>query len=218
MTRPEPVAVDAVVSLAVGRTHAVALREDGSVWTWGANDYGQRGLVPTTWGPEPTPLSDVVAIAAGASFGAALTSDGRLLVWGGSWDAGAHVPREIPGVRCVALYADDDRIACIDASGETLVGFVHGGFEPDPERRGLLEVTGRDMALVGSGDRRGLLRGGGISRYDLLPAHSAARNMLVTDRGTAWTNFEYSFALSDAASVIAESSPAVAVAAANHQL
>jgi hypothetical protein len=213
VTRPVPVAIDAVVALAVGRDHAIALREDGSVWTWGSNLYGQRGLETATWGPEPTPLASMIAVAAGDNFGAALRSDHSLWVWGGGSEPGAHVPRDVPGVRCRELFAEGDRIACIDASGETLLVFVHGGFEPAPELRGLLDLSEGGVALVGSGDRRGLLTGGGVSRFDLPPAHLAARNLLVADRGTAWATGEYSFALTGASSVVAEASPAVLIAA-----
>jgi hypothetical protein len=213
VTRPEPVTIDAVVSLATGRDHAIALRADGSVWTWGSNLYGQRGLVPTTFGPEATPLAGVVAVAAGGHFGAALKSDHTLWVWGGSWEPGAHVPREVPGVRCIALFAEGDRIACVDTSGETLLGGAYGAFVPAPQLRGLLDLSEGGAALVGHGDRRGLVSGGGVSRFDLPPAHLGARNTLVADRGTAWATGEYSFALSGASSVVAEASPAVSVAA-----
>jgi len=35
--------IDLVVAVASGDRHTVALREDGTVWTWGANDEGQLG-------------------------------------------------------------------------------------------------------------------------------------------------------------------------------
>ncbi|MCR5890291.1 hypothetical protein LRS06_21430 [Hymenobacter sp. J193] len=50
-------------SVAVGDLHTVALRTDGTLWTWGVNDYGQLGngtidnrLTPTQWvQPPPGP-------------------------------------------------------------------------------------------------------------------------------------------------------------------
>ena len=35
--------LDNVVAIAAGPSHAVALREDGTVWSWGSNTWGQMG-------------------------------------------------------------------------------------------------------------------------------------------------------------------------------
>ena len=43
---PTPVRVgelDGVEAIAAGSVHALALKEDGTVWAWGANDQGQLG-------------------------------------------------------------------------------------------------------------------------------------------------------------------------------
>jgi alpha-tubulin suppressor-like RCC1 family protein len=43
---PTPVRVgglDGVEAIAAGASHALALKEDGTVWAWGANDLGQLG-------------------------------------------------------------------------------------------------------------------------------------------------------------------------------
>ena len=32
-----------VTAIAGGRHHTIALKSDGTVWTWGYNDYGQLG-------------------------------------------------------------------------------------------------------------------------------------------------------------------------------
>jgi len=31
------------IMLAVGTIHTLALKSDGTIWTWGINDYGQLG-------------------------------------------------------------------------------------------------------------------------------------------------------------------------------
>ena len=52
--RPSPVRVGASINfsdvkmLTGGRDHAVAVKNDGSVWAWGWNDYGQIGDGTTT--------------------------------------------------------------------------------------------------------------------------------------------------------------------------
>jgi alpha-tubulin suppressor-like RCC1 family protein len=51
----------------------VARRADGSVWTWGSNQYGQQGNGSTTDRPTPVPgLSGVETVTAGRAYSAAL--------------------------------------------------------------------------------------------------------------------------------------------------
>jgi alpha-tubulin suppressor-like RCC1 family protein len=75
-----------VVAIAAGAYHSMALKSDGTVWTWGLNDLGQLGIGTNTTDnnmPVQVPgLSGVVAIAAGAYHSMALTSDGTVWVWG----------------------------------------------------------------------------------------------------------------------------------------
>ncbi|REG34621.1 alpha-tubulin suppressor-like RCC1 family protein [Archangium gephyra] len=75
-----------VVALSAGNAHVLALREDGTVWTWGANLSGQLGVelsVRSRHTPAPVPgLTDVVAISSGREFSLALRSDGTVWAWG----------------------------------------------------------------------------------------------------------------------------------------
>jgi alpha-tubulin suppressor-like RCC1 family protein len=81
-----------VVAVAAGAEHSVALRNDGSVWTWGGNSQDQLGdgLSGAT---ASTPvqvvgvgnvgkLTQAVAISAGGYFTTALRADGTMLGWG----------------------------------------------------------------------------------------------------------------------------------------
>ena len=79
-----------VVAIAVGGAHSIALKSDGTVWTWGLNHKGQLGVVG---GDSSIPvqvvglggvgfLAGVVAIAAGDSHSLALGNDGTVWAWG----------------------------------------------------------------------------------------------------------------------------------------
>ena len=64
--------------------HSVALREDGTVWEWGAVDQN-----PPNWqlvydyAPRQVPnLANVVAVAAGSNHALALKADGTVYAWG----------------------------------------------------------------------------------------------------------------------------------------
>ncbi len=74
-----------VVAVAAGRMHSVALRQDGTVWAWGNNKYGQLGDGTITDSSTPVQvfgLKDVIAITAGYRHVAALKKDGTVWAWG----------------------------------------------------------------------------------------------------------------------------------------
>ena len=64
-----------------GLNHFVALKADGTVWTWGYNGYGQLGVDDTENRLEPTPtnMKNAIDIAAGYNFTLVLKKDGT--VW-----------------------------------------------------------------------------------------------------------------------------------------
>lgn len=89
--------VDSMVS--AGNTFGVALKTDGTVWTWGNNTYGQlgNGEIENVNIEEPTRvlavagnedeeniryLENIKQISAGAYTVSALTSDGKVVSWG----------------------------------------------------------------------------------------------------------------------------------------
>src|SRR5205823_835287 len=77
-----------VSALAGGNWSSFAVKSDGTVWAWGANDQGQLGDGTTTNRTTPvqvTGLTGVTAIAAGGWHTLALKSDGTIWGWGGNW-------------------------------------------------------------------------------------------------------------------------------------
>src|SRR5574341_786851 len=76
-----------VIDVAAGESHTAAIRSDGTVWTWGANNYYQLGRNPLTAQDGYIPgmvsgLSGVRDIAAGFDFTVALKNDGTVWTWG----------------------------------------------------------------------------------------------------------------------------------------
>jgi len=75
-------------AVAIGPNFTFALKSDGTVWSWGRNDFWALGdpaigFLATRLVPGPVVgLTDAVAVAAGASHGVALKSNGTVWAWG----------------------------------------------------------------------------------------------------------------------------------------
>lgn len=98
-----------IVKIAAGESHELALRSDGTVWTWGKNLNGQLG--DNTVSDRSTPvqvkgpgnmayLNDIIEISGGARHSLALQSDGTVWAWGdnsnGQLGDGTFVERRTP--------------------------------------------------------------------------------------------------------------------------
>ncbi len=107
--------------ICAGSAHSLALKNDGSLWSWGANRYGQLGdgttnnsFVPTMIGTD----QDWRTISAGAFNSYALKNDGTLWGWGASAGGNDLSPRQIaPGTNWVAISAHDFVFGAIRADG-----------------------------------------------------------------------------------------------------
>lgn len=72
-------------SVSAGAGYSLAIKQDGSLWVWGANTDGQAGLGDSiAMVTEPTLLSDAAwkQAAAYSTFAAAIREDGTLWTWG----------------------------------------------------------------------------------------------------------------------------------------
>ena len=84
-----------VRQLALGAKSTFALKDDGTVWTCGANDVYRAGTGGGTAAIYPTPtqvpgLSNITSIGAGAAHACAIDNTGALFCWGanGSYQVG----------------------------------------------------------------------------------------------------------------------------------
>ena len=84
-------ALSNVVAISANAAHSLALKSDGTVWSWGYNFYGQLGNNTTTNSSIPLQvlgpggagtLSGIVSIAALEGSSIALKSDGTVWAWG----------------------------------------------------------------------------------------------------------------------------------------
>lgn len=74
-----------IIDIDAGESHAIALKSDGTVWTWGQGSYGALGH--GDWSNDTIPqmvagLTNIVAVAAGGHSSAVLTADGDVYTWG----------------------------------------------------------------------------------------------------------------------------------------
>lgn len=73
--------------ISAGNSHVIALKSDGTVWTWGNNEYGQLGDGSVSCAYEPINVTalngkDIVSVHAGEYHSIALTRDGEVYTWG----------------------------------------------------------------------------------------------------------------------------------------
>jgi alpha-tubulin suppressor-like RCC1 family protein len=131
-TIPGPVSgLSNVIAIAAGDTHTVALKSDGTVWTWGDNSFGQLGDGTTTLRTTPVQVSglgNVLAIAAGVWHTVALKSDGSVWVWGdnnsgqlgnGTADTSPHpTPNQASGLSSIiAIEAGEHHVVALKSDG-----------------------------------------------------------------------------------------------------
>ncbi|GAF75891.1 unnamed protein product, partial [marine sediment metagenome] len=93
--------VQDIIGLAnVYNRRTVILKEDGTVWAWGLNDFGQLGngsLEDSDVPVRVSNLTDIVAISANYDYNLALKKDGTVWFWGLEKPAGdASLGRNIP--------------------------------------------------------------------------------------------------------------------------
>lgn len=74
-------------SIAPGGSHSLALKADGSLWSWGRNNVGQLGIGVTDADPHTNPVQvgagrDWLALSAGNLHALAVKRNGSLWAWG----------------------------------------------------------------------------------------------------------------------------------------
>lgn len=79
-----------VEQVSLGEHHSGAITEDGSLWMWGQNEYGQLGDGTTEDKHAPVKvMENVKMISLGGYYSGAITKDGSLWTWG--WNYGGEL-------------------------------------------------------------------------------------------------------------------------------
>ena len=77
-----------IVSIAAGFSHSLAVREDGTVWSWGNNRQGQLGngegggVFGNAVPEQVVEITKAVSVGAGDDYSIAVMQDGTLRAWG----------------------------------------------------------------------------------------------------------------------------------------
>ncbi|MDG0789422.1 WG repeat-containing protein [Cohnella ginsengisoli] len=145
--------IDHVKAIADSAYYTLALKEDGTVWGWGANDKGQLGIGRFS-AQESQPvqiqsLPRVTAIYAAFNEGYAVTSDGNVWRWGAALkcdgvckEAPAAEPVRFEGLSRVQSLSDEIAILQdgtvakwgINYEGSLGTGSTEYAYLPEPER------------------------------------------------------------------------------------
>lgn len=116
--------LDGVIQVAAGTDFSLALRSDGTLWSWGSNANGQLGRgvkgTPEIVAGHISTLDSVVAIACGSSHAVAIKSDGTVWVWGSAGIAGDYgiIPVQMAGLTgVVAVSAGANHTLALKSDG-----------------------------------------------------------------------------------------------------
>ncbi len=160
-----------VTAISAGAYHSLALRRDGSVWSWGSNFHGQLGDGGTSDHNIPfhVPLpGPALAVHAGPSYSFAIArAQGRLMAWGeGPFGNGAASTRSLSPMMTTELENLTAVWSGYVFGGRTGPSFRGGGaieFPPVPTEVGnarptivvLVQQGGQVLGWGARGDPRG---------------------------------------------------------------
>jgi alpha-tubulin suppressor-like RCC1 family protein len=188
---PVKVQIENVKAVSAGCNHNLALKENGSVWAWGDNPYGQLGNGASGTGVysnHPVKVADigtgVRGIAAGDDFSLALMKNGTVKSWGynrsGQLGNGTDTPRSKPGsvsnlsnVRAIATDSSAAHALALLESGKVKSwgddeeGQLGNGIDGSEDHKpvAVVNLTGVRAIATGGAHSMALLEGGKVKSW-----------------------------------------------------
>lgn len=188
-TSVAPAVAIALPSIAAGRSHTLVVKNDGTVWAFGSNGYGEIGNPILGPRPNPTPkqvvgLADITEVAAGSYHSVALKNDGSVWTFGLNdsgqlgYESGTDynpTPRMVPGLTGIVDVAAGSHHTVALKSDGTMWTFGYNGYgelgrpfdevyrDSTPKQvPGLFNLTG---IAAGSQHTIALTAGGDVSTF-----------------------------------------------------
>jgi len=118
--------MDDVVQVTTKSNHTAAIKSDGSLWTWGGNQYGQLGDGTTERRLTPVKImDDIIYVSVGNNHTAAIKSDRSLWMWGYNWEGqigdGTKTDKYNKNDKLTPVKVMDDVIYVMASSDHTVV-------------------------------------------------------------------------------------------------
>jgi len=122
--------------IAAGGSASFAIKSDGTLWSWGANNGGVLGRAASAGTPQPVDtLSHVRAVTSGAWYAAAVLDNGDVYAWGWGGNVGTAIgsaasdnplPMKVPGLSNIRTVSTKyQHTLALDTSGKVF------GFGPE---------------------------------------------------------------------------------------
>lgn len=128
-----PSGLSNVTRIAVGASHRLARKNDGSVTAWGDDSYGQSTV--------PGGLANAVDVAAGEKHSLALLSNGTVAAWGDNTFGQTTVPAGATNVIAIAAGADHNVALKADGSVVAWGRDETGQSTPPPGLAGVIAIA-----------------------------------------------------------------------------
>jgi alpha-tubulin suppressor-like RCC1 family protein len=116
-------ALTAWLKVSAGGNHSMAIKTDGTLWSWGNNQYGALGLGNTTNYSSPKQvgaLTNWSTISCGGIFNAAIKTDGTLWTWG--WGNEGRL-----GHGNTTSYSSPKQVGALTTWASANAGYSNGG-------------------------------------------------------------------------------------------
>ena len=205
VTAGTPLAGKVVSQIAAGNAHALAMTDDGTMYTWGWNQHGQLGNNSTINSSLPvivkttgTPLAGKVVsqIAAGNAHALAMTDDGTMYTWGwnqhgqlgnGTTGMDAKTPVAVSTAPPSALAPSAPKVTFdgIEATNVTTINSATITATTPAHATGLVDVT------IDLGDGDELYKATKVNSYRYATVPDAPTNLATTPLDNAvrltWT-------------------------------